>query len=221
VRKTARQAAVDLYYNSTSLIPANVVFGLALIAMTASVAISPWGWIVMIILVPLAAGCMAQATSVVRDGHTDLGTFVAILRKPWEPLTLGAIQIGLGAVLVVDLLVGVGIGGFVGSVLAISAVYGLVILWIYAVVAWPLVLDPRRRGETLGTRLRLAGTLLVARPIRMAFLALTIGLFIAISTVAVAAIVMFALALAFLFVARMVLPAADRLEGRPIDPDPV
>jgi hypothetical protein len=106
-------------------------------------------------------------------------------------------------------------------VLAISAVYGLVILWIYAVVAWPLVLDPRRRGETLGTRLRLAGTLLVARPIRMAFLALTIGLFIAISTVAVAAIVMFALALAFLFVARMVLPAADRLEGRPIDPDPV
>ena len=78
----------------------------------------------------------------------------------------------------------------------------------------PIVLDPARRGDSLVSRLRLAAMLLIARPLRMAGLALLVGVFLVASTIAVAAIVTFALALASLVVARSVLPAADRLEGR-------
>ena len=119
------------------------------------------------------------------------------------------------AVLVVDLLVGTSLGMPIGGVLVVSAVYGLAILWTYAVVAWPIVLDPRRRDEPLAARLRLAAMLLVARPGRMFSLAALVGIFLGVATVAVAAIVTFALALAWLVAARYVLPAADRLEGRP------
>jgi hypothetical protein len=50
--------------------------------------------------------------------------------------------------------------------------------------------------------------------LRMAGLAVLVGVLLVVSTIAVAAIVTFALALAWLVVARSVLPAADRLEGR-------
>lgn len=209
-----RQSALDLYYNFSSFIPANVIFGMVLIVAAAAVANTTWGAVVGIALVPVTAGCMALATTLVRDGHTDLGEFAAILRRPWLVLGLGIAQLGIGAVLVVDLVVGASLGTAIGGVLVVSAVYGLAILWIYAVIAWPIVLDPVRRGDSPASRLRLAAMLLIARPLRMAGLALLVGLFLVASTIAVAAIVTFALALAWLVVARTVLPAADRLEGR-------
>lgn len=210
-----RQAAVDLYYNFSAFIPANVIFGIGFIVVIAAVATSPVGWIAVIGLVPLTAGLMAQATTLVRDGHTDLGAFVAVLRRPWLVLGLGIAQLAAGAVLVVDLSVGAALGMPVGGVLVVSAVYGLAVLWAYAVVAWPIVLDPSRQDDTLAVRLRLAAKLLVARPVRTAGLAAVVGIFLVIATVAIAAIVMFALALAWLVTARYVLAAADRLEGRP------
>lgn len=212
-----RQAAVDLYYNFAALIPANVIFGIGLILVIAAVATSPVGWIAVVALVPLAAGCMAQATSLVRDGHTDLGEFAAVVRRPWLVLGLGIVQFVAGAVLVVDLSVGAALGMPVGGVLVVSAVYGLAILWTYAVVAWPIVLDPSRRDEPLAARLRLAARLLVAHPLRVFGLAALVGIFLAVATIAIAAIVMFALALAWLVTARYVLAAADRLEGRPAE----
>jgi hypothetical protein len=209
-----RQGALDLYYNFSSFIPANVIFGIGLIAVAAAVANTPWGSVVGIALVPVTAGCMALATSLVRDGHTDLGEFAAVLRRPWSVLGLGVAQLAVGAVLVVDLLVGAALGTAIGGVLVVSAVYGLAILWIYVVIAWPIVLDPARRGDPLAARLRLAAMLLIAHPLRMAALALLVGVFLVAATILVAAIVTFALALAWLVVAREVLPAADRLEGR-------
>lgn len=211
---TVRQAALDLYYNFASFIPANLVFGVGLIVLAGATAGTPWGWLVGIALVPLTAACMALATTLVRDGHTDLGEFVAILRHPWSVLALGVAQLAITAVLVVDLMVGSALGTAIGGVLTVSAVYGLAILWIYAVVAWPIVLDPTRRADPLRARLRLAAALLVTRPLRMTALAVLVAIFLAIATILVAAIVTFALALAWLVVAREVLPAADRLDGR-------
>ena len=211
---TVRQAALDLYYAFATFIPANLIFGVGLIVFLGAVAGTPWGWLVAIALVPVAAGCMALATGLVRDGHTDLGEFADVLRHPWPALGLGVAQLSVGAVLVVDLMVGSALGTAIGGVLAVSAVYGLAILWVYAVVAWPIVLDPRRRGDPLAARLRLAIAVLVTRPGRMTVLAVSVGIFLAVATILVAAIVTFALALAWLVVAREVLPAADRLEGR-------
>ena len=186
-----RQSALDLYYNFSSFIPANVIFGIVLIVAAAAVANTPWGAVVGIALVPVTAGCMALATTLVRDGHTDLGEFAAVLRRPWLALGLSVAQLAVGAVLVVDLLVGAALGTAIGGVLVVSAVYGLAILWIYAVIAWPIVLDPVRRGDSLASRLRLAAMLLIARPLRMAGLALLVGVFLVASTIAVAAIVTF------------------------------
>jgi hypothetical protein len=214
VGPTVRRAAIDLYYNFSSFIPANVIFGVGLILVIGAVATSPFGWIAILGLVPLTAGCMALATSLVRDGHTDFGEFTAQVRRPWPALAFGAAQLGVAAVLVIDLMVGAALGSPIGGILLASALYGLAILWMYAVVAWPIVLDPVRRGEPIAARLRLAGTLLVVHPLRLASFAALLGVFLVIATVAVAAIVTFALALACLVAARYVLPAADRLEGR-------
>jgi hypothetical protein len=213
---TARQSALDLYYNFASLIPANVIFGIGLILVIGAMAVAPFGWIAVIGLVPLAAGCMRLATSLVRDGHTDLGTYAAQILRPWPAWALGGAQLGAVLVLVVDLVVGSALDNPMGGVLVVSALYGMAILWIYAVVAWPIVLDPVRADQSVATRLRLAGMLLVAQPARMAALAVLLGVFLVVATVAVAAIVTFALALACLVAARYVLPAADRLEGRAV-----
>jgi hypothetical protein len=207
-----RQAASDLYYNFASFIPANLIFGVGLIVVIGAAASSPLGWLVIVGLVPLTAGCMRLATTLVRDGHTDLGDFAGMVRRPWQVLAVGGAQLGIALVLVVDLLIGASLESPVGGVLVVSALYGLGILWIYAVVAWPIVLDPLRSDQPLGDRLRLAAMVLVGNPLRMAGLAMIIGLFLMAATVLVAAIVTFALALACLVAARFVLPAADRLE---------
>ena len=214
-----RQAAVDLYYNFSAFIPANVIFGIGLIVLIGAVATSPVGWIAIVGLVPLTAGCMALATSLVRDGHTDLGEFMAVVRRPWLVLGLGIAQLTATAVLLVDLSVGAALGTPIGGVLVVSAVYGLAILWTYAVAAWPIVLDPKRQSEPLAARLRLAARLLIARPGRMSGLAALVGIFLGIATVAVVAIATFALALAWLVTARYVLQAADGLEGGPATVD--
>jgi hypothetical protein len=219
--RTARQAALDLYYNFSSFIPANLIFGVGLVALIGAASNPALGGVVAIGLVLVTAGCMALATSLVRDGHTDLGVFMSLVRHPWPALGLGLAQLAVGLVLIVDLFVGAGLGMPVGGVLMVSALYGLAILWTYAVVAWPIVLDPNRRDVPLAARLRLAAMLLVARPGRMAGLAALVGIFLGIATVAVAAIVTFALALAWLVVARYVLPIADFLEGRAaVDAEP-
>lgn len=191
-----------------------MAFGIVFILLLWAVASNLIAVVGVVALVPLAAGCMRMATVLVRDGHTDFGEFVAALRRPWLPLLLGVAQLIVVAVFVVDFMLGAAWGGAIGGVLAISAVYGLAITWAYAVVAWPIVLDPVRREVPIGRRLRLAALLLVAHPLRMGGFALLVGGLLVASTVAIAALVTVALAFACLLSARYVLPAADRLEGR-------
>jgi hypothetical protein len=212
--RSVRDAALDLYYNSWRFLPANIIFGVILIVLITAGAASPWGFVIAIGLILPAAGCMRMATALVRDGHTDFGEFTAALRHPWPALGLGLIQLAGVLVLVVDFGVGRTWGSFAGGVLWVSALYGAAIGWAYAVVAWPIVLDPLRTAEPIRGRLRLAALLLLAHPIRVGILAALVGAFLIAATIAVAAIVTVGLAFAFLVIARYVLPAADRLEGR-------
>ena len=209
-----RDSAVDLYYSFASLVPANVAFGIGLIALVLAMAASSLGWVVAVVLVPLAAGCMGLATTLVRDGHTDLGEYAAVIRRPGQVVVLGTLQLGVGLVLVVDLLVGGAVGSVLGGVMLLSAVFGLVILWSYSVAAWPIVLDPWRRDDPIGARLRLALVLLVAKPVGVTAFALLLAAFLVVATVAFAAVATVGFAFACLVAARYVLPLADRLEGR-------
>lgn len=210
-----REAAGDLYYNSMRFLGANLIWGAALLSVVYVASLSLLGSLLLLLMVPLTAGVMTMAVRLVRAGHVGFSDFTEGVRRPLlRNLGVGAVQLFLIAVLVVDVLVGIGTGNLAGFVLAVAAFYGLVGLWVFAVVAWPILLDPERHDEPLRAKLRVAALLVLAHPLRLGGLAFTIGILLVVSTLALAALVTFALSFALLIAARYVLPAADRLEGR-------
>ncbi|HSK94642.1 MAG TPA: hypothetical protein VLA76_11360 [Candidatus Angelobacter sp.] len=222
VGRVLREAVSDLYYNSFRFLGANMLLGVTLIAILLASVGSAW----LLALLPLAAvpaaGTMRMATCMVRRRHADFGDFTEIVRSPGAVLALGLAQGVVTLVLVVDLWLGGAIGGWLGVLLSVSAVYGLLIGWAYAAVAWTLVLDPERDDDPISARLRLAAMILVAHPIRVGGYLLVVGLVLALSGLAIAPILTFTVALAWLAIAHFVLPVADRIEGRPtrvIEPD--
>ena len=214
VVRALREAVSDLYYNSWRFLGANVLLGGSLILILLAAVESAW----LLALLPLvavpAAGTMRMATTLVRDGHADFGDFLAIVRRPSMVLALGLAQSLVFLVLVVDLQLGAAIGSTLGVLLTVSALYGLVIGWAYAAVAWVLLLDPERDAEPVSGRLRLAAVILVAHPIRVGGVLLLAGALLGVAALAIAPFLTFAVALVWLALARFVLPVADRIEGR-------
>jgi hypothetical protein len=212
--RVLREAVSDLYYNSWRFLGANMLVGLLLIIVVLAAVGSTW----LLALLPLAsvpaAGTMRMATCLVRDGHVDFGDFVDVVRRPAMALVVGYLQGLIVLILVVDLWIGSVVGEVFGMVLTLSAAYGLLILWAYAAAAWTLLLDPERDGDPIPARLRLAGVVLVAHPIRVGGYLLLVGLVLGLSALAIAPFLTFTLALAWLAIARFVLPVADRVEGR-------
>ena len=215
VGRVVREAVGDLYYNSWRFLGANMIVGASLVLVFLAAVGSAW----LLALLPLvavpAAGTMRMATMLVREGHTDFGAFTEIVRRPLTVLAFGAAECATILVLVVDLWLGGAIGSFFGLLLGISAFYGLVILWSYAAVAWPLLMDPERDAEPVPMRLKLAGIVLVAHPIRVGGYVLLVGAVLALTAIAIAPFLTFTMALAWVAIARFVLPVADRIEGRP------
>ena len=213
--RVLRVAAEDLYYHGVRLVPANVVWGIGLLATASLLARSVLGLVLVIVMIPLTFGLMGMAAILVRERSLVMGDFVRPIRSHFlQRLALGIAQIGLLVVAAGDLLIGLQLGGLFGALLTVMAVYTAIGIWVYAVVAWPLVMDPIREDEPLRSRLRLALVLALARPFRIGALALILGVLLAAATVFAAAIITFAAVFAALIAAHYVLPAADRLEGR-------
>jgi hypothetical protein len=175
---------------------------------------SPVALLAVLALVPVAAGMMRMATRLIRDGHTDFSDFTEVVRRPWRILALGALQLVVTAVLVADMSIAAAWQSWPGTFLVVSAGYGLLVLWAFALVAWPLLLDPERESDGVRKRLWLAFVVLLAYPMRIALFALLIGALLVFATLAIAPIITFAIGLAWLAIARYVLPIADRVEGR-------
>ncbi|MDQ2673252.1 MAG: hypothetical protein M3Y40_01210 [Chloroflexota bacterium] len=214
IRRVVRGAVSDLYYNSWRFLGANILLGLTLILIVLAAVGSPWALGLLPIAAVPAAGMMRMATVLVRDGHADFSDVTAVLRRPWTALAVGTVQSAIALVLVVDMWLGAAIGSFTGALLSVSAVYGLVIWWAFAAVAWPLLLDPERQGVPIARRLRLAAVVLVAHPFRVGVVLVLVGAALALSLLMIAPFVTFAAALGWLMIARFVLPVADRIEGR-------
>lgn len=209
-----RSAVRDLYDNSWRFLGANVLVGVLLLV----VALLAVGGLAALALLPLvavpAAGMMRMAARLVRERHADFSDVTDVLRHPGRSLLLAVVQCLVLVVLLVDMRLGTLLGGFGGTFLVVSAVYGVALWWAYAAALWPLVTDPARDGAPLGRLLRLALVVLVAHPVRIGGLLLVAGLLLAIATLLIAPVVTFAMALVWLLVAHAVLPVADRLEGR-------
>ena len=209
-----RDAAGDLGYNSWRFVGANLLVGGLLLVIGLGAVATPLTLLVAPILVPPAAGMMRMATRLVRDGHADFGDLTEVVRHPGRVLVVGSAQLLVTVVLVADVLIGGGIAGWIGTLLLVSALYGLLIGWAYVAVLWPLLLDPERDGVPLRAHLRLALVVLVAHPIRVGGVLLLVGILLLISGLLIMPILTFTLALAWLVIARYVLPVADRIEGR-------
>ena len=214
LRRQVREALTDFYFNAWSFLGANLILGFAGLAILYVSTIQPVVLLLLPVLILPAAGTMRMATRLVRDGHTDLGSFTECLRRPWAILVLGTAQLAITAILFIDLLVALSWGSWLGTVLLVAAGYGLAALWAWAAVAWPLLLDPLRDGEPVGRRLRLGGLMLLAHPVRMGAYALLVGGLLLISSVLIVPAATFAVAVLWLVAARYVLPLADRAEGR-------
>jgi uncharacterized membrane protein YesL len=212
--RVLRRAAEDLYYHGVRLVPANLAWGIVVLGAV-YLAASPIGIILGAVLVPLTFGLMGMATTLVRERTLVMSDLVRSVRTDFaRRFALGLAQLALIAVAVVDLLVGLQIGGMIGLVLLVTAAYTLLAIWILAVAAWPIVMDPLREAMPLRPRLRLALFLVLGHPVRFTLLALVLAAVLTVSAVLAAALVTFAAVFAALVAAHFVLPAADRLEGR-------
>ena len=190
-----REAASDFYYNGWRFFGGNLAFGGMLLVILWLSLGSPWFLPLLFVLAVPAAGIMRMAAQVERIGHTDLDEFTGVLRRPWRVLVLGLLQFALTALLVADIAIGVAWGSWPGTLLLVTAVYGIVVFWCFAVVAWPIVLDPERDGEPVRARLRLALVVLLVHPFRIGGVAILAGIVLGVATFLVAPILTFAVSL--------------------------
>lgn len=222
IRSALRTAAVDFYYQSIRLVPANVVWGVVFLGvLVVSLGSGP---IVTLVVVPLLAipyvGIVRLAALTVRGRDVVLSDLWRAYRRfGVAALALGAGETLAAALLASNVIVGINMGGPLGWVFATLAGSGLIALWIVGFPLWILLVDPEREGRPIRARLRLAILLSIAAPGRLGALALVLALVLAVSTVAFAALLTISVAYASLVAARYILPLADRfdawLEARP------
>lgn len=210
-----RAAGREGYYHSWRLVPANLVWSVVAIAVAALVLVTP----VAIVLVPLAAlptaGLFRVTTRIVRGQAVSFWDSIDAWRT--DPIATLAIGAGFAAAAVVlgfNVVSGLTSDSPLGWGLATLATWGLLAAWLLAWTVWPILVDPARAERPVADRLRLAGLLVLAHPIRLGLLGLVLGLFLAVSTLAVVALVTVSVAFSALVATELVLPAADRLEAR-------
>jgi uncharacterized membrane protein YesL len=211
-----RGAAIDLYFNSWRLVPANLAWSVCLVAILALAASVS---LLALLLLPLLAlptvGIYRMASLIVRSEPVALSDAFSAWRRFGGPaLALATALLVAGSMFGFNVVTGLLRSDVAGWSLATLAFWGLVVVVMTASVTWPILVDPRR--ETLGVRarVRLAILLVLAHPMRIAALSLVLGLIVVISTVGFAALLTVSVSYLALVAARYVLPAADRLEAR-------
>jgi hypothetical protein len=215
LRRAARTAAVDFYYNAWPFLGANVAIGLVLLAaFYGSIFIGPWLLLLVAASVVPAAGTMRMATRLRREGHTDLEDFAEVLHGRGRILLLGVAQLAIGLVLAVDVAIALAWGSWVGTILIVGAAYGIAVLWAIVVIAWPILLDPARDAIPIRARLRLAVLIVLLEPRRVAGLAIVAGLVLLVSTLLIAPVLTFSVSFVWLLVAGYALPLADAVAAR-------
>jgi hypothetical protein len=209
-----RAAFTDYYFNSMRLVPANVVWGAGLVIVVVVGLAWPLGGLLLLPLLALpTAGIFRLAARIVRVApDAGLRDVLWPYRRAAAPtLALGVAVTASTLILGTNLVVGIGQGTVTAWVLATLAGWGLVAVWAGAIVAWPIVVDPARETLPLRARLRIAGTLLLAAPGRVAVLTVAIAITTAVSTVLTAALLTVSVSFVALVACRIVLPAADRI----------
>lgn len=213
--RALRSAASDFYFNSWRLVPANLIWGTAFLAIVIAASITP----ALVLLAPLLAlptvGIFRIAALITRGENVSFWDGLAAWRGYFAPtLLLGIGLAGCATVFATNVVLGLTSNNAIGWTLSTLAFWGLAATWVVGWTAWPLLVDPARRGQPIRARLRVAVLLVLAHPVRLLALGALLAVLLAASTVAFAALVSISVAFAALVACRYVLPAADRLEAR-------
>jgi hypothetical protein len=210
-----RSAAEDGYYHSWRLVPANLVWAAVAIPLGVAVAIEPPAVILLPLLALPTSGLFRVSTRIARgEGVSFWDAIDAWRTDVVATLAVGAGLVGSAVVLGFNVVSGLTSDSFAGWGLATLAGWGLIAGWLFAWTLWPILLDPARADRPVRDRVRLAGLLVLAHPIRIGSLGLVLAVFLVFSTVAVVALATVSVAFAALVASRFVLPAADRLEAQ-------
>ena len=197
------------------LVPANLVWGFALVLLVLIGLVSPPLSLALLPLLALPTAAVFRIAARIVRGEPGIG--LRDIAWPYRRATgrwlvVGVSVVAVGFMFVTNALVGLGGGEPAGWAIATLAGWGIVILWCGALVGWPLFVDPARAEAPFGDLLRLAGGLLLAHPLRFAGLGLTMAVVTALSIALTAAILTVSVAFVALVACRSVYPAADRLE---------
>lgn len=210
-----RQAGVDFYYNSWRLVPANLLWGAGVVCLLVGAGATP----VALLLVPLLAlptvAIYRLAAKIARGQPAAFSDGVEAMRTHGLAALAAATALAvLVAVFGTNVVVGIASQSPLGWTIATLAAWGLLVTIVASVAFWPILADPLRDGRPQRDAARLALLLVLAFPLRLAALALVVGLIVVLSTIAFAAVVTISIAFVALASARYVLPASDRFAPR-------
>ena len=211
-----RASAVDFFYNSWRLVPANLVWGVAFVAIGFVALSAP---LLGLLLLPFLAlptvGVFRIAALIARGESVALSDAFAAWRAYLVPSLVAGVAVTLVIVVATwDLVTGITSDSLLLWGLATLAGWALLAGAALAVAFWPLLVDPARSDRPVRERLRLAGLLVIAFPLRFAVLVAVLAVVWVASVVAFVALVTVSVAYTALVACRWVLPAADRLEAR-------
>jgi hypothetical protein len=211
-----RASAVDFFYNSWRLVPANLVWGVAFVVIALTfVSAPPLGLLLVPLLALPTVGLFRIAALIARGEAVSLSDAFAAWRRFGLPALATGVALTVALIVATwDLLAGITSGTVLGWALGTVAAWGLLVVLAVSVAFWPLLVDPAREERPLRERLRLAGLVVVAFPVRVLVLLAVLAVVLVASFVAFAALLTISVAYSALVACRWVLPAADRLEAR-------
>ena len=209
---SVRAAGRNAYYHSWRLLPANVVWAATALVLTAAVLTVPAALLLLPLLALPTAGIFRVTTRIARGQAVSFWDAIDAWRVDvgWT-LAFGAALVGATAVLGFNAVSGLGSETAIGWALATLAAWGIVAAWLVAWIGWPLLVDPDRGDRPFADRLQLAALLVLAHPLRVGALGAVLAVFLAVSTVAIVALVTISVSFAALVASQVALPAADRL----------
>ena len=215
IRRALRESLTDFYFNSWRLVPANLIWAGAFIALLLiAVQFPPAVILTGGLAIPLA-GLHRMAALIARGEAAGFSDFFGGMRRYGvQALAIGSAATLLGTVLVMNTLMGFESGGPLGWFLGVTALYGLAGLAIYLIALWPVLVDPEHEAASFRRRLALAGVVVIGRPTRAIGLAVVVVALLGLSVVLFAAIVLVSVAYTSLVAARVVLPTLDEVEAR-------
>lgn len=208
-----RRSLTDFYFNSWRLAPANVLWGVALVALViATSAFPPTVVLLPLLAIPLA-GIHRMTALIARDEPVSFADFLDGCRRFGLPAAaLAAAAAVCALVLATNVLLGFQSSNALTWFISASAGYGLFGLAMFLVAAWPILVDPWHGHLPVRRRVLLAGLVLIGRPVRLMALTLGVTVILVVSTVLLALVALVAVAFAALIASHVVLPTVDELE---------